>query len=121
MNRLEKAREIVETIQDKWNELDRFYVCYSVKEVAYKVSNNLLSEFYKNFDFETMRLFCKKYKDKFKIAVLFEQEIYFVFDIWWSTGMFGDCGLHIGNAHIMGEKPEGYEDIEEILEDFEEE
>lgn len=119
VNRVEIVKDIIGKIQSKWTELQKdFYICYSVKELAYKISYELLEQYYEECN---NAIFCKKIKDKFKIAIYFEQNIYFIFDIYWATGMFGDSGLHISNGQIYGELPKGYEDIEYVLEDNEEE
>lgn len=122
MDRVEKVKEIINIISNKWKELtEQFYVCYSVKELAYTTASKIFQEYYsdKIEDIYTT-IYCKKIKDKWKIAIPFEQDIYFIFDIWWATGMFGDSGLHIGNGEIFGELPNGYKDIEEVIEDEEE-
>lgn len=118
VDRIEKAKEINKVIRNKWQKLqDNFYICYSVKELAYKISYDLLEEYFGECN---NAIFCKKEKDEWKIAIYFEQDIYLIFDIWWATGMFGDSGLHIGNAMITDFLPKGYEDIEYVLEENEE-
>ena len=121
--RIKKAIDIQEKLQEKWYKLQKdFYVCYSVKELAYKIGGELIDEYYGNC--EMAEMYCKVENGKFnkwKIALHFEDDIYFVFDIWWATGAFGDCGLHCGNAIMNGKLPEGYEDIDEVLPDDEEE
>ena len=118
-NRIKKAIDIQEKVQKRWTELQKdFYVCYTVKELAYKIGTDLLCEYYKNC--EEVELYCKKSKNKWKIALLFEDNIYLLFDIWWATGAFGDCGLHCGNAVMNGKLPEGFAYIDEVLEDVEE-
>lgn len=122
MNRIEKVKEIISIINNKWLELQKdFYVCYSVKELAYKVASEIYQEYYGDMIEDISgTIFCKKAKDKWKIAIQFEQEIYFIFDIYWATGMFGDTGLHINNGEMYGKLPNGYEDIEYVLEESEE-
>lgn len=118
-NRAEKVCEIQKKLNNKWADLQKmFYICYSVKEVAYKVAYELLETLYGEYD---NAIFCKAEKDKWTIAIYFEQDIYFYFDIWWKTGMYGDTGLNIGGANIKGKLLEGFEDIDYVLEDFEEE
>ena len=42
MNRVEKAKEIINIISNKWKELaEQFYVCYSVKELAYTTASKI--------------------------------------------------------------------------------
>ena len=123
VNRVEKAQEIIDTINNRWKELaELFYVCYSVKELAYRTASKIYQEYYgDNIEDICTTIYCKKTKDKFKIAIPFEYDIYFIFDIYWVTSMYGDSGLHISNGQIYGELPKGYEDIEYVLEDNEEE
>ena len=120
VNRVEIAKQIINKIQPKWLELQKdFYICYSVKELAYKVAYDLLEEYFGECN---NAIFAKKEKNKWKIAIYFEQEIYFVFDIWSATGTFGDSGLHIGNGEMFGKLPQGYGDIEDVfIEEYEEE
>lgn len=122
MERVGKAKEIINIISNRWKELqDIFYVCYSVKELAYKTAYKIYQEYYcDNIEEIYTTIYCKQLKNKWKIAIPFEQDIYFIFDIWWATGMFGDTGLHIGNGEIFGALPKGYEDIEYVIEDEEE-
>lgn len=122
MNRVEKVKEIIDVLNYRWQELARqFYICYSVKELAYRMASKIYQEYYsdKIEDIYTT-IYCKKIKDKWKIAIPFEYDIYFIFDIYWATGMFGDTGLHIGNGEIFGALPKGYEDIEYVIEEEEE-
>ena len=121
MDRVEKVKEIINIISNKWKELtEQFYVCYSVKELAYTTASKIYQEYYsdKIEDIYTT-IYCKKIKDKWKIAIPFEQDIYFIFDIWWATGMFGDTGLHIGNGEIFGALPKDYENIDDVIKDEE--
>lgn len=121
MERVEKVKEIINIINNRWKELaEQFYVCYSVKELAYRTANKIYQEYYgdKIEDIYTT-IYCKQLKNKWKIAIPFEYNIYFIFDIYWATGMFGDCGLHIANGEIFGALPKGYEDIEDVIEDEE--
>ena len=118
-NRIKKAIDIQEKVQNRWTELQKdFYICYTVKELAYKVGGELINEYYG--DDREIELYCKFVGKKWKIALLFEDDIYLVFDIWWATGAFGDCGLHCGNAVMNGKLPEGFAYIDEVLEDVEE-
>jgi hypothetical protein len=116
----EKCAKIIDKIKEEWNGLAKdFYICYSVKELAYKVCYDL-QEVYND---KAMDLFiqCKIVNDKFKILFEIENGVYFIFDIWWTKTMYGDSGLHIGNATLNGKCPNGYKDIEVVLEDNEEE
>ena len=117
MNRVEKVKEIKSTISDKWQELAKqFYVCYSVKELAYKTASKIYQEYYSDKVEEIYTtIYCKRLKNKWKIAIPFEYDIYFIFDIYWETGMFGDTGLHIGNGEIFGTLPKGYKDIDDVI------
>jgi hypothetical protein len=118
-NRIKKAIDIQEKVQKRWTELQKdFYVCYTVKELAYKIGGELINEYYG--DNREIELYCKIVDGVAKIALLFENDIYLVFDIWLATGAFGDCGMHCGNAVMNGKFPEGFVYIEEILEDEEE-
>lgn len=118
-NRIKKAINIQEKVQNRWTELQKdFYICYTVKELAYRVGGELINEYYG--DDREIELYCKFVGEKWKIALLFEDDIYLVFDIWWATGAFGDCGLHCGNAVMNGKLPEGFAYIDEVLEDMEE-
>ena len=122
MNRVEKVKEIKDILNYRWQELaEQFYVCYSVKELAYRTAYKIYNENYEDTDDCYTVIYCKQLKNKWKIAIPFEYDIYFIFDIWWETGMFGDCGLHIGNGKIYGALPKGYENIEDVIEDEEEE
>ncbi len=119
MDRIPKSFEIINKIRKKWNEqCEQFYICYTVKELAYKITYELFEEYYGKCCNNT--IFCKEIGDKWEIAIHFEQEIYFTFDIWWATGAFGDTGLHCGCGIIEGKLPDGFEDIEYVLEDVEE-
>lgn len=117
-NKNEIAKNIIGKINDKWLELQKdFYICYSVKELAYKVAYDLLDEYYK--DGSNCAILCKKWGNKWKVAIYFEQNVYLIFDIWWTTGFCGDTGLHIGNGKLHIGEPKGYEYIENVLEDNE--
>ena len=98
--------------------MNKSYICYSVKELAYKISYDLLEEYFGECNNE---IFCRIKKDKFEIAIYFEQDIFFIFDIYWKTGAFGDTSLICDNGRIEGKFPEGFQDIEEILPDEESE
>ena len=106
---------IIEKIGNKWKELcKQFYVCYSVKDLAYKISYELLDYVYGECN---NAIFCKKIQDKWSIAIYFEDNIYFTFDIWWQTGLYGDTGLHIGYGVFASELSKDYEDIEDFFEE----
>ena len=106
---------IIEKIGDKWQSLcQKFYVCYSVKDLAYKISYELLDYVYGECN---NAIFCKFEGGKWNIAIYFEQEIYFTFDIWWQTGFYGDTGLHIGNGIMKYELENNYTDIQDFFEE----
>lgn len=110
-NRVKIAIEMQEKLEKKWGKLQEdFYIGYSVNELAYKIAYELLQEFYGNVEY--VEIYRKKHKDIYKIAIHFEDDVFFVVDIWWRTGYLGDCGLHCGNATIIGKLPKGYEEIE---------
>ena len=110
-----KGCEIVSKLSNKWQELcKQFYVCYSVEDLAYKISYELLEEFYGECN---NAIFCKCEGGKWNIAIYFEQEIYFTFDIWWQTRFYGDTGLHIGNGIMKYSLEKNYTDIQEFFGD----
>lgn len=114
--------EIIDSIDNMFDALcSTFYVCYSVKELAYKVAYDLLQEHYGENEEIYPEIICKKCKNKYKIGILFEEDIYLIFDIWWLTGMFGDFGLKCGNGKIKIGVPKGYEYIDDVLDDEDEE
>ena len=118
MNRVETVKNIINKIQNKWSELQKdFYICYSVKELAYKIAYDLLEEYYGQKNINEIEIYYKKMKDKTKIAICFEQEICLIIDIWFSVGLFEDCGLHCGNATIVGKLPQGYKEFEDSEEE----
>lgn len=114
---LKKQNEIIEKIKGVWASLCKdSYICYSVKELAYKIVYDLLNTLYNDYT-EEIPIFYKFFKGNHKIIFEIEKNIYFQFDIYWVTGMFGDSGLHIGNATLTNKLPKGYHDIESVLED----
>ena len=120
--KIKKQDEIIDSIDNMFDALcSTFYVCYSVKELAYKVAYDLLQEHYGENTEIFPTIYCKRCKDKWKMAILFEEDIYLIFDIWWLTGMFGDCGLKCGNGKMKIGDLRGYEYIEDYIEDEEEE
>ena len=120
--KFKKSNEIIDSIDNMFDALCcTFYVEYSVKELAYKVAYDLLQEHYGENIEIFPEIYCKKYKDKWKMAILFEEDIYLIFDIWWLTGMFGDVGLKCGNGKMKIGDLRGYEYIEDYIEDEEEE
>lgn len=130
-NAKEKANYYMELANQKWRQLTKdFYMCYTVGELAndtiYKLFNkNILYEipaYYK----KNTRLFKKvngvDTKTTFKILCELENNLFFQFDIYWATGVFGDTGLHIDNGkfRIMKGIPKGWKNIEELFNNEEE-
>lgn len=114
------TKEDISRLNEKWQELaSKFYVCYSVKELAYTIAWEIRTTL--NTDYCEDNFVDYKYWDgKHKIAFEIENGLYFTFDIYFVCGMFGDCGLNIGNAKTTKDL-KGYKDIEIMLEDdFEE-
>jgi len=120
-----KIKTIKEKIIDKWSELSKCsYVCYDVKELAYKVAYDIADVL--NIK-EDITIYYRFSKDKHKIAILVgkdydsKKDVYFRFDIWWETSWFtGDTALLIGNANLTTKELKGYKYIEDCLEDDEE-
>ena len=45
-----EQNNVIKKINDKWLELQEdFYICYSVKELAYKVAYDILNEYYGDY------------------------------------------------------------------------
>ena len=45
-----EQNNVIKKINDKWLELQEdFYICYSVKELAYKVAYDILTEYYGDY------------------------------------------------------------------------
>lgn len=116
-------KEIGMKLNEVWHEVqnDR-YMCYTIKELAYNIAYKIGSEldnsfettiYYKHYD--------NKHKIRFALTKLYGQTVYMGFDIIETTGMFGDYMMHIRNGKITGKLPKGYQDIEEVFEDEEEE
>ena len=131
---LVNIKEIPKQLNDKWLELQKdFYVCYGVKELAYKVGYDLRDKIYelnniiklKNDDYTIYhRFYNNKHKIMFPLLIVkdkFNKDrvLYICYDIYWATGVFGDCGLHITNGKLKTRVPQGYQDIEYALEDEE--
>ena len=126
---LARATEIVNKINEQWNKMcTDFYVCYSVKELAYTIAEKITDLLEKDYDYMGIDYKYDTKTEKHKIIfeidnyMLEEKEIhiYFTCDIWWVTGMFGDSGLKIGNGKIATRIPQGYEDIESAIPEEEE-
>ena len=117
---LKRQKEIIEILNNYWRELQKdFYVCYSVKELAYEITSRIIHKLGKTaIDFI---IYYKFVKDRHKIIFILEDNIFFQFDIWWATSMFGDCGLKVGNGKIRNKIPNYYKDIEDVLKDEDEE
>lgn len=115
-----RQKEIIEILNDYWQELQKdFYVCYSVKELAYEIVSRIIHKLGQTaIDFI---IYYKFYNGKHKIIFILEDNIFFQFDIWWVTGMFGDSGLKIGNGKLTNKIPKGYEDIDYVLNDDDDE
>ncbi len=120
-----KIQTMKEKIIDKWNELSKCsYVCYDVKELAYKVAYDIADV----LNIKNDIIICYRFiKDKHKIAFLVgkdyesKKDVYFRFDIWWDTSwVTGDTALLIGNANLTTKELKEYEYIEDCLEDNEE-
>lgn len=113
-----RQNEIINKINNKWLELQKdFYVCYSVKELAYKIAYEILEELkINNYSIE---IYYRLWNVKHKIMFEIENDVWFMFDIYWVTGMYGDSGLSIGNGKLTNKLNTNYEDIENILEDEE--
>ena len=111
-----EQNNVIKKINDKWLELQEdFYICYSVKELAYKVAYDILNEYFGDYS-GYMQIYYRFYKDKHKIIFYIKDNIYMAFDIYWVSGMFGDSGLKIGNGHITNKIKSVYRDIEDVLE-----
>ena len=47
---MKDLKEIIEKLNNKWLELQKdFYICYDVKELAYKVNYDILSTLYEDY------------------------------------------------------------------------
>jgi hypothetical protein len=115
------AKGVREKIQDRWHELAKdFYLCYSVKELAYKVAYDLLEE-YSDKPIDYLGIDYKFWNGKHKIIFQIEENVLFCFDIWWTKSMYGDTGLLIGNGTFRYVEPKGYQDIEIAIPEEEEE
>lgn len=120
-----KIETIKEKIVSKWNKLvSCSYVCYDVKELAYKIAYEIADVL--NIKDDIM-IYYRFSKDKHKIAFLVgkdvnsKADVYFKFDIWWDTSwVTGDTALLIGNAKLTTKELKEYEDIEDCIEDEEE-
>ena len=113
-----KQSEILDKINNKWLELQKnFYICYNVKELAYKVANDILEQIGRNEDIYLDYKYNNKNGEHIIIFEL-EENIYLRFSIVWDKGFIsGDSGLRIRNGKIIDRVPRGYADIEEIIQD----
>ncbi len=116
---INRQNEIINKINSKWLELQKdFYICYSVKELAYKIAYDILEKLeINNYSIE---IYYRFWNGKHKVMFEIENDIWFMFDIYWVTDMFGDSGLNIGNGKLTNKLKTNYEDIENVLEDNEE-
>lgn len=120
-----KIKTIKEKIINKWNELSKCsYVCYDVKELAYKIAYDIADVLNIKDD---ITIYYRFTKDKHKIAFLVgkdyesKKDVYFKCDIWWETSwVTGDTALLIGNANLTTKELKEYKYIEDCLEDDEE-
>lgn len=117
-----EIKQIIQKIIEQWRNLQKdFYICYSVKELAYKVVFDIDNAYHNgNCDYDIV-VYYRYYNGKHKVIYEIEEGIFFGFDIWWTTTMYGDCGLHIGNAKVTRKIPKLYEDIEIAIEESEDE
>lgn len=126
--------DVQKQLNDKWLELqDKFYVGYSVVDLAYKIGYDLRDKIYEcnniiRLKNDNYTIYYRFYKDKHKIMFPLlvvkdklnkNKVLYICFDIYWETGCFGDTGLHITNGQLKTRVPHGYQDIED-LENYEE-
>ena len=116
---VERQKEIIEILNDYWENLSKdFYICYSVKELAYEIASRIIHKLGQTaIDFI---IYYRFLNNKHKIIFMLEDNIFFQFDIYWVTGMFGDTGLKISNGKLTNKIPNCYEDIEDVLQDEEE-
>lgn len=114
-----KSKEIINKINDKWIELQKNnYICYSVKELAYKVNYDLL-DILGNNSMDVYPLY-KLYGDKHKIIFEIDNDIFFAFDIWWEKNFLtNECWSKVGNGKLLKGIPKGYKWIDEVIEDEE--
>ena len=132
-----KSREniLIQALEPDWDKwCEKSFMCYSVKELAYEISYRVLDLLNKN-DGNEIYIGYKFYDGKHK--VIFEIDNYTIgdgeqkkdvsiflsFDIWWQSGFFdpNSSALRIGNGQLKMKIPQGYEDIEDVLRDEEEE
>ena len=110
----------LETSINNW--IDDNFICYSVKELAYEVCNRIYNEINKD-EINDYYIFYKLIKSNgvyfHKIAFQYE-DLYFIFDLCWRGS-----ALCVDEWDLISENDfeqlKGYEDIECVLEDEEEE
>lgn len=113
------ALQDLETSMDNW--IDDRFICYSVKELAYEICNRIYNEI--NKDETDYYIYYKLLKSNgmyfHRIAFQYK-DLYFMFDLCWrgSVLCIDEWDLITENDF---EQLKGYEDIEWVLEDEEEE
>ena len=129
--KIQDIKDIKDKLQTKWSEIARqSYICYSVKELAYKVmfdirnaldTDDYLDDCYIGYKFINgkHKVICQI--DEVRMPAMITKPLYFTCDIYWNTGLFGDSVLLVGNGKLSTKVPQGYQDIEDCLEDEEEE
>lgn len=120
MVNIRKQSEILDKISSKWLDLQKkSYICYNVKELAYKVANDILEQLGRNDNIYLDYKYNRKNGEHIIIVEL-EENIYLRFVIVWEKAFIsGDSVLRIRNGRITDKIPKDYKNIEEVIRDEE--
>ena len=96
------------------------YMCYSVKELAYKIASDVYEELKVDVDYYIMYKLTKWQNNYIHKIAFYLEDLVFIFDICWRGS-----ALSVEDWCVVSEKEfetyKGYEDIECVLEDEDEE
>lgn len=110
----EEKKEKLERIIDEL--LDKSYICYSVKELGYKIAYDMIGEDTEDAPYLAYKLVKESITVYIhKVAILIDN-MYYIFNLMWTRN-----SLIIRDYYIVEELDDTFEYIEDALEDEEDE